>query len=312
MDTTREQKLKRVIEGLMVSYREHPEIERIGSVALPAKDSIVQLVEDIMVLLFPGLIRQESFDFLNLPYLVGQKVVSIFERLEEYIDQVLCWRDSHEGADCRENQHFSDQVEEIIFHFFEYLPGLREILAEDVDAILRGDPAAVSKREIVLAYPGLQAIGVYRIANFLHNQGVPLIPRIMTEHIHSETGIDIHPGATIGRGVMIDHGTAVVVGETSLIGNDVRIYQGVTLGALSPEKSVSTPEKKRHPTIEDGVIIYSGATILGDVTIGANSVIGGNVWLVHDVDPNSRVYLKDASQMQEIRSKPALLKTGGE
>ena len=214
---------------------------------------------------------------------------------------MLCWKFSNEGNDCLEDQQFSDQVEEIIFSFLEYLPDLRKILVEDVEAILRGDPAAVSIREIVLAYPGLLAISVYRIANFLHRLSLPLIPRIMTEYIHSKTGIDIHPGAQIGNGVMIDHGTGVVIGETTVIGSNIRIYQGVTLGGLSPAKSMSDPAKKRHPTIEDNVIIYSGATILGDATIGEGSVIGGNVWLVRDVPPKSRIYLQDSSNQREIK-----------
>lgn len=292
MGFDRELKLKQVLEKLMQSYSEHPDIERIGSLALPAKESIIKLVEDILVLLYPGLIRQESIDHLNLPYLAGQKLVSVLERLEEYTEQVLCWKYSQEGEDCENIMHFGEKVEEISFNFLDYLSELRETLTEDVDAILKGDPAAVSKREIVLAYPGLLAISVYRIAHFLHRLNVPLIPRIMTEYVHSRTGIDIHPGAHIGNAVMIDHGTGVVIGETSEIGNHVRIYQGVTLGALSPLKAMSNPDIKRHPTIEDRVVIYSGATILGNVIIGAGSVIGGNVWLVRDVPPESRIFLQ--------------------
>ena len=177
------------------------------------------------------------------------------------------------------------------------------MLSEDVEAILRGAPASVSKREIVLAYPGLQAVSVFRIANFLHQRGVPLIPRIMTEHIHSKTGIDIHPGVSIGKGLMIDHGTGIVIGETAVIKDQVRLYQGVTLGGLSPQHSLTNPDLKRHPTIENNVIVYSGATILGDVVVGEGSIIGGNVWLTHSIPPNSRVFLKDADSVQEERVK---------
>ena len=198
MSHKRQKKLDHVLKQLLDSYQEHSEIELIGSVSLPAKDSIIQLVDDILVVLYPGLIRQESFNHLNLAYLAGQKLVSILERLELYIEQVLCWKISQEGDNCRENQQFGEEVEQITFSFLEYLPSLRETLALDVEAILSGDPAAVSRREIVLAYPGLIAVSVYRIANFLHKQNVPLIPRIMTEYIHSRTGIDIHPGAEIG------------------------------------------------------------------------------------------------------------------
>ncbi len=303
MSTEQAKRLQNAIDALMVSYKEHPDIEHIGKMNIPAKESIINLTEDIQVLLFPGLIRQESFDSLNLPHLIGQKTVSIFYRLKEAIELVLCWKASLEGQRCHESPEFGEQVESITYEFLGYLPELREVLSEDVDAIIRGDPASVSKREIVLAYPGLQAVSVFRIAHFLHKKGVPLIPRIMTEHIHSKTGIDIHPGVKIGRGLMIDHGTGIVIGETASIKNHVRIYQGVTLGALSPQHSLANPNLKRHPTIEDNVIVYAGATILGDVVVGEGSIIGGNVWLTHSIAPNSRVFLKDADSVQEERVK---------
>ena len=300
MSTDQGKRLQNAIDALMVSYRKHPEIEHIGTVDLPAKESIVSLVEDIQVLLFPGLIRQESFDYLNLPHMVGQQTVSIFYRLKEAIELVLCWKASQEGERCEDLPEFKGQVEAIAFEFLEYIPGLRDILSEDVDAILQGDPASVSKREIVLAYPGLQAVSVYRIAHFLHERGVPLIPRIMTEYIHSRTGIDIHPGVSIGKGLMIDHGTGIVIGETAIIKDHVRLYQGVTLGALSPQHSLANPDLKRHPTIEDKVIVYSGATILGDTVIGERSIVGGNVWLTHSIPPNSRVFLNEDTSEQEV------------
>jgi len=303
MSTDQGKRLQNVIDALMASYRKHPEIEHIGTVDLPAKESIVSLVEDIQVLLFPGLIRQESFDHLNLPHVVGQQTVSIFYRLKEAIELVLCWKASQEGEHCEELPEFEQQVEAIAFEFLEYIPELRDILSEDVDAILQGDPASVSKREIVLAYPGLQAVSVYRIAHFLHERGVPLIPRIMTEYIHSRTGIDIHPGVSIGKGLMIDHGTGIVIGETAIIKDHVRLYQGVTLGALSPQHSLDNPDLKRHPTIENKVIVYSGATILGDTVIGEGSVVGGNVWLTHSIPPNSRIFLNEDTSGQEERIK---------
>jgi len=296
-------RLQKAIDALMVSYKKHPDIEHIGDMNIPAKESIINLTEDIQVLLFPGLIRQESFDNLNLPHLIGQKTVSIFYRLKEAIELVLCWKASLEGERCQENPEFGEQVEIISNEFLEYLPTLREVLSEDVQAILRGDPASVSKREIVLAYPGLQAVSVFRIAHFLHQRGVPLIPRIMTEYMHSKTGIDIHPGVSIGSGLMIDHGTGIVIGETAVIKDHVRLYQGVTLGALSPQHSLANPDLKRHPTIENNVIVYAGATILGDVVVGEGSIIGGNVWLTHSIPPNSRVFLKDANSVQEERVK---------
>jgi len=301
MSNDQGKRLQKAIDALMLSYKERSDIEHIGDMNIPAKESIINLTEDIQVLLFPGLIRQESFDSLNLPHLIGQKAVSIFYRLKEAIELVLCWKASLEGERCQENPEFGEQVESITYEFLEYLPTLREVLSEDVEAILRGDPASVSKREIVLAYPGLQAVSVFRIAHFLHQRGVPLIPRIMTEYIHSKTGIDIHPGVSIGRGLMIDHGTGIVIGETSVIKDQVRLYQGVTLGALSPQHSLANPDLKRHPTIENNVIVYAGATLLGDVVVGEGSIIGGNVWLTHSIPPNSRVYLRDADSVQKER-----------
>ena len=303
MSKDKEKRLQKTIDALMVSYREHPEIEHIGNIDLPVKENIVALIEDIQALLFPGLIRQESFDYLNLPHVVGQQTVSIFYRLKEAIEMVLCWKATEEGKNCDEMPKFGERVENIAFEFLEFLPELRDILSEDVSAILEGDPASVSKREIVLAYPGLQAVSVFRIAHFLHKRDVPLIPRIMTEHVHSKTGVDIHPGVTIGKGLMIDHGTGIVIGETAIIKDQVRLYQGVTLGALSPQHSLANPGLKRHPTIENNVIVYSGATILGDVVIGEGSIIGGNVWLTSSVKPNSRVFLKDAESALEVRVK---------
>jgi serine O-acetyltransferase len=174
------------------------------------------------------------------------------------------------------------------------LPDIRAQVHLDVQAALDGDPAAESESEVILAYPGLAALSVHRIAHFLYNKAVPLLPRIMSEYIHHQTGIDIHPGATIGDSFFIDHGTGVVIGETAVIGRQVKIYQGVTLGALSVKKS--SVRKKRHPTIEDNVTIYAGATILGgDTVIGHDSIIGGNVWLIRSVPPLSRVYNSSVS-----------------
>jgi len=303
MSLKKEKRLQNTIHALLDSYKKHPDIEHISDIALPAKENIIALIEDIQVLLFPGLIRQDSFDYLNLPHLIGQQTVSIYYRLKGAIEQVLCWKATEEGKNCNEQQDFSKQVESIAFELLEYLPRLREILSEDVDAILSGDPASVSKREIVLAYPGLEAVSVYRIANFLHKRNVPLIPRIMTEYMHSKTGIDIHPGVSIGKGFMIDHGTGIVIGETSIIKDQVRLYQGVTLGALSPQNSLNHPSLKRHPTIQSNVIVYSGATILGDVVIGEGSIIGGNVWITSDIPPQSRVFLKNITLGQEIIKK---------
>lgn len=180
-------------------------------------------------------------------------------------------------------------AEKITDHFFNHLPDLYETIDEDVRAMYQGDPAARTRSEVIRTYPGFYAISAYRVANLLHRYGVQEIPRIITEHAHSRTGIDIHPAARIGRHFCIDHGTGVVIGETTVIGNNVKIYQGVTLGALSVNKEDA--ERKRHPTLEDNVVVYAGATILGGETIiGHDSVIGGNVWLTRSVPPNSKLY----------------------
>tara|TARA_Y100001970_G_C14255129_1_gene874769 strand:+ start:3415 stop:4344 length:930 start_codon:yes stop_codon:yes gene_type:complete len=303
MKIDKEKRLQKTIDILLKSYKKYPEIEHISEISLPAKENIISIIEDLQVLLFPGLIKQIDFNNLNLPHLIGNQTISIYYRLKDAIEQVLCWKATEEGKNCKEIPEFGNQIDTIVFEFLEFLPQLREILSEDVEAILRGDPASISKREIVLAYPGLEAVSVFRIANFLHKKNVPLLPRIMTEYIHSKTGIDIHPGVSIGKGFMIDHGTGIVIGETSIIKNQVRLYQGVTLGALSPQSSLSNPSLKRHPTIENNVIVYSGATILGDVVIGKDSVIGGNVWITEDIPPQSRVFLKNVTSGQQVIKK---------
>ncbi len=191
-------------------------------------------------------------------------------------------------------------TEEIVTDFFDQLPEIYQLLLLDADAIEAGDPAATNRDEVIRSYPGFYAISIYRIANYLHKLKVPFLPRILTEVAHSKTGIDIHPGAEIGKSFFIDHGTGIVIGETSVIGTFVKIYQGVTLGALSVKKEMA--ETKRHPTIEDGVVIYAGATILGGRTvIGKNSTIGGNVWITESVEPNSLVYHKPELRIEQNR-----------
>jgi serine O-acetyltransferase len=192
----------------------------------------------------------------------------------------------------------------VVLRFVERLPAVRALVAEDVEAAFEGDPAAKSFAEIVVSYPAIHAIAIYRIAHELHGHGVPVLPRMMTEHAHGRTGIDIHPGARIGRRFFIDHGTGVVIGETSEIGERVRLYQGVTLGARSPRHGESLRGTKRHPTIEDDVTIYAHATILGGETvIGSGSVIGGNVWLMESVPPGSKVIAEPARHLVRQRGE---------
>ena len=237
--------------------------------ALPSKHDVEALVEEVLALLFP----QHAED-------VSATVDQIRARLTHLraeLGRVLCAVVPRERS------------QELVGQFVELLPGIYEFLRADAEAIAAGDPAAESIDEVVVAYPGFLAITVHRIAHGLHLLGVPILPRLLAEVAHTRTGIDIHPGATIGRSFSIDHGTGIVIGETAVIGDEVKIYQGVTLGALSVSKS--TAGVKRHPTIEDRVVLYANATVLGgDTTVGHDSVIGGNVWLTTSVPPRSFVH----------------------
>ena len=259
---------------------------------IPSKTSVVDIIQRLREVLFPGYFTREKLDPVNLTYSMGQTVSILFDLLSEQICHSIrhdCFRYDQECSDCAQTGN------EAALAFLESVPELREILATDVEAAYTGDPAAKSTDEIIFSYPGVFALMIYRVAHKLYTLAVPLLPRIMTEYAHSITGIDIHPGAEIGQGFVIDHGTGVVIGETTLIGKNVRIYQSVTLGALSLPMDAGDRLRgvKRHHTIEDNVIIYSGATILGGETvIGARSVVGGNVWLTDSVPPDTKVIMK--------------------
>jgi serine O-acetyltransferase len=259
---------------------------------IPSEGYVVDLIDKFRELLFPGYFSKDPLDPANMKYSLGQTVSVLYDKLSEQIIH-------HIRHDClRYDQscsHCEDTGQAKALAVLESIPGIQRILATDVQATYDGDPAAQSHDEIIFSYPGIFAIMIYRVAHKLFELGVPLLPRIMSEHAHSITGIDIHPGATIDERFVIDHGTGVVIGETTQIGKNVRIYQGVTLGALSLPKNAGQQYrgKKRHPTIEDNAIIYSGATILGGETvIGARSVIGGNVWLTESVPPDTTVIME--------------------
>lgn len=266
--------------------------EHVSPEPIPSRDAIIALIEGAKKILFPGYFIRRRVDRVNLAYYLGQEVTGFFEALSEQVTLSIrhdCLRYDLPCTQCLDRGH------EAAVHLLQSMPDLRGALARDVAAAKAGDPAAKSEDEIIFSYPGVSAVTVYRIAHHLFEQDVPLIPRIMTEYAKSQTGIDIHPGAHIGESFFIDHGTGVVIGETTVIGDRVRIYQGVTLGALSLPKGAiqDLSTRKRHPTIEDDVVIYAGATILGgDTVIGARSVIGGNVWLTESVPPDTRVFLK--------------------
>jgi serine O-acetyltransferase len=264
---------------------------------VPSRAAVVGIVEDLRSVLFPGYFGERELDEESRRWHIGATLDRVRQQLREQVRRGLCFvceePDSARCAQCEAHTLVLTRA------FLTRLPDIRQLLATDVQAAYTGDPAASSPSETILCYPGILAMTNYRIAHELHRLRLPLVPRMMTEYAHSVTGIDIHPGTTIGDHFFIDHGTGVVIGETAVIGNRVRIYQGVTLGAKSfalDERGHPIKGIPRHPIIEDDVTIYSGATILGRITIGAGSVIGGNVWLTHDVPPGSRISQVEARQ----------------
>ena len=263
----------------------------IGFEPIPSRQAVIEIIDRVRELLFPGFFSRDPVDPVNYRYSIGGGATSLFSLLAEQIQRSIrheCYRLDRACSNCEELGL------EAALAVMESIPDLRRILATDIRATFDGDPAAKTTDEIVYSYPGLQAIAVYRVAHRLFELGVPMLPRMMTEHMHGITGIDIHPGAVIGEGFVIDHGTGVVIGETCRIGRRVKLYQGVTLGALSfakDENGMLVKGIKRHPDVEDNVVIYAGATILGgDTVIGQGAVIGGNVWLTHSVPPGAKVY----------------------
>ena len=281
-----------IVKDITATCNRDDSFDHISPEPMPSREAIIDIINQFRRIVYPGYFISTRLDRINLQYYLGQETTSLFENLSLQIG--LCIR-----HDClRYDQpctHCQEQGREEAVKLIKELPELRIMLAKDVRAAMEGDPAAGSYDEIIFSYPGLLAVTIYRLAHQLRHQNITLMPRIMSEYAHEKTGIDINPGAHIGESFFIDHGVGVVIGETSDIGNRVRMYQGVTLGALSLSKDVveSLRGKKRHPTIEDDVIIYSGATLLGGETvIGARSVIGGNVWLTESVPPDTKVFIK--------------------
>ncbi|HAR94778.1 MAG TPA: serine acetyltransferase [Deltaproteobacteria bacterium] len=296
------EEIPQIVERLVTSCDGPQCFDHVGPEPIPSREGIIKIVNQLMRILYPGYFISERLDRVNLRYYLGQEAISLFEDLSTQI--ALCFR-----HDCIRYDQPCSQCQERgrqeAIRFMEELPNLRTLLSKDVRAAFEGDPATTSYDEIIFSYPGLFAVSVHRIAHQLLHQGVALMPRIMSEYAHGRTGIDIHPGAHLGEGFFIDHGVGVVIGQTSVIGDRVRIYQGVTLGALSLPRDAGERlrGKKRHPTIEDDVIIYAGATILGgDTVIGARSVIGGNVWLTESVPPDTRVFLKTPELIRKENS----------
>jgi len=278
-------KIEEASERLKANY-EKQEIFEIGiGKRLPQKEEIIETLLEIQKIIFPGFFGKENSAYVDLGNFAGSTLAIIYEKLFKQIRTTLLFK----GEKTR-GESFDDEVEELTLKFIDKLPTIQEKLLKDVDAQLSGDPAASSKEEIIFSYPGLFAIFVYRVAHELYELQIPYIPRIMTEYAHGKTGIDINPGADIGEYFFIDHGTGIVIGETTIIGDNVKIYQGVTLGALSTMKGQFLSGTKRHPTIEDNVVIYANATVLGGATvIGKNSVIAGNTFITESVPENTKV-----------------------
>jgi serine O-acetyltransferase len=288
--------LGQVAGELLDSYLRDERARRISQRYLPSREAIVEILESVLDLMYPGYFGRQDLNAGNLTQHVEQMAAALVPKLEREMEHCLCYGRERETVP-PEFGECAPRAHELAEIFLRRLPQIRGLLIRDVQAAFDGDPAALNLDEIILAYPGVLAVSVYRIAHALYDLGVPMMARIMTEWAHSKTGCDIHPGATIGAAFFIDHATGVVIGETTHIGDGVKIYQGVTLGALSLPRDANghiIRGKKRHPTVENGSTLYANATVLGGQTVvGADSVIGGSVFLTHSVPPRSRVSLKE-------------------
>ncbi len=279
-----------LINALIADYNNKRDIDVVDSFSSPNKDDIIKILKQIRCIIFPGYFKDKKYRMYTIRNYVSMLVEEVLYNLSKQIAIVLKYLPEYENKDEKE---LLCRSEELTMKFLEKLVAIRELVQTDLQAAYDGDPAAFNKAEIVFSYPGLYAITVSRIAHELYLLGVPLIPRIMTEYAHTQTGIDIHPGAKIGKYFFIDHGTGIVIGETSVIGDNVKIYQGVTIGALSTKGGQKLAGTKRHPTIEDNVTIYTGASILGGNTvIGHDSVIGGNAFITTSIPCYTRVSIK--------------------
>ena len=287
--------LSNLVRAMVESYRGDRRGQRINRRYTPSRDEIIEVLQLLLQLFYPGYFGRREVSDDDLEFHVGVLLSTLREKLTRQVELCLCHEDESDGTSVdlpRCHKHATGRVEA----FMEELPNLRALLLKDVQAAFDGDPAARNLDEVIFAYPGLLAVSVYRVAHLLHTLGVPLMPRIMTEWAHAVTGCDIHPGAKVGESFFIDHATGVVVGETSDIGNHVKLYQGVTLGALSIARDPNgrvIRGTKRHPTVEDNVTVYANATVLGGETVlGRGSVVGGSVFLTRSIGDGHKVALK--------------------
>ncbi len=288
-----ELEIEGIVDSILEDYRHGRDIDKLDPFLHPDKETVIDMIGKLLRIVYPGSSRDRSYRIYNARHNLSMLIEDVMYNLNKQITIVLrCTLGEQEAQ---------EKAQSLSLEFFRAIPGIRSIAQTDVEAFYEGDPAAFSVDEIIFCYPGLFAVTVYRLAHVLYGLGVPMLPRIMTEHAHSITGIDINPGATIGKHFFIDHGTGIVIGETTVIGDHVKVYQGVTLGALTTRGGQSLRGKKRHPTIEDNVTIYAGASILGGGTvIGRDSVIGSNVFITHSIPACTTVSVKS----QELQFKP--------
>lgn len=289
-------RVENIVQSILEDYNDERSINKTDIYNQPDKEAIISVVDKLIKIIYPGYYDNRVYKIYSLKNNMSAAIEDAIFNLEKQIMIVLKYQNTRKISDAK----LEEKAESITLDFMEKIPMIREVLDTDIQAFYEGDPAAYSKDEIILSYPGLFAISVYRMAHELWQLNVPMMPRIMTEYAHSKTGIDIHPGATIGKYFFIDHGTGIVIGETTIIGNHVKIYQGVTLGGISTRGGQSLKGKKRHPTIMDNVTIYSGASILGGKTvIGENVVVGGNTFITESIESGTTV----SAKKQELQKK---------
>jgi len=309
-----EKGLPKLVDKIMENYETHGGIDHLEGRDLPSKQVVIDVLGDLLRVIFPGYMDQAGITKANIRYFLGDILHSSYHRLVGEVEKSLKYV-------CRKIQECPEDVchrraQLVVKELLEKIAEIRILLREDIQAAYDGDPAAKSIDEVILSYPCVLAIATYRIAHELYVRGVPIVPRIMSEYAHSETGIDIHPGAKIGKSFFIDHGTGVVIGETAEIGDNVKIYQGVTLGALSfpkDEKGRIIRGRKRHPTVGSNVVIYSGATLLGaETVVGDEAVIGGNVWITSAIPADTKVTIVQPElDYKDINSKDSITSVSG-
>ncbi len=295
-----DKKINNLVDNLMEDFSGGKTIDEVKLNEYPEKEAIVDILEKLLKIVYPGYYRNKSYRVYTVKNNISMMLEDVIYNLIKQISIVLKYSPEYENAD---SETIAEKAEELTFAFLDKIPKIREYIETDVQAAFDGDPSAYNKDEIICTYPGLFATVTNRLAHELYLLNIPLIPRIMTEYAHSQTGIDIHPGTTIGKYFFIDHGTGIVIGETTVIGNHVKIYQGVTLGALSTRGGQKLKNKKRHPTIMDNVTIYSGASILGGETVvGKDVVVGGNAFITTSIPEGAKVSIKNQELMYNYDS----------